>query len=171
MTEHDGLALVEEACRRSALVWLTVGGGRAHPAWHVWREGAASVVSGGAEQPLPDLDAVDPGPVLVTVRSKDKGGRLVSWVARATPVPSDSEDWAAAAAALHSARLNARDGEAQPRRWAQESRITRLEPTGEVVESPGALPDDSHAAPPPPTAATTRGPLPFVLGRRRARRR
>jgi hypothetical protein len=43
-------------------------------------------------------------------------------------------------------------------------------PTGEVVESPGALSSDAHLAPPGPTPATTRRGLPRVLHRRSKRR-
>jgi hypothetical protein len=158
-------ALVEEACRRSGVIWLQVeGGDRAHAAWHTWHDGAVHVVTGGAEQPLPDLAAA--AHVRVTVPSKDTRARLVTWVAKATTLAPETEEWATAAAALHATRLNAPDGEDQPARWARESTILRLEPTTEVLEHPGAAPTDSHAAPPAPSPATTRGKLPFVLGRR-----
>jgi hypothetical protein len=127
------------------------------------------VVGGGIEQPLPDLaGALE---VVVTVTSKDKGDRLVSWVARPRRLEPDTPEWQSAAAVLHAKRLNPPDGERQPQRWAEESQIWRLEPTGTVVEQPGAMPDTSGAAEPRPTAATTRGPLPFVLGRRARRRK
>lgn len=155
--------LVEEACRRSKLVWLTAPDLPGRAVWHVWHEGAVHVVTGGLEQPLPEL----PATVEVTVRSKDKGGRLVTWVARVDTLDVGSAEWPAAAAALHAERLNPPDGEAQPQRWARESRILRLTPTGQVRERPGALPTASLAAAPATTPATTRGRLPFVLGRRR----
>jgi hypothetical protein len=159
-------ALVEEACRKSALLWVRrPGDTHSTPAWHVWLDGAVYVVHGGLEQPLPDLAAA-PGRVEVTVRSKDKGGRLVTWVAAAEPVNPGSPGWDAAAAALHAARLSPPDGEEEPSRWARESWITRLVPTGEVLEHPGAMLKVSHAAPPVDTPATTRNRLPFVLGRR-----
>ncbi|SDT24509.1 hypothetical protein [Actinopolymorpha singaporensis] len=49
-------ALVEEACRRSSVLWLDYAGlDRPRPAWHVWSEGAAYVVAenptAAAEQP------------------------------------------------------------------------------------------------------------------------
>lgn len=162
-------ALVEEACRRSGLVWLQIAGGdRAHAAWHTWHDGAVHVVTGGAEQPLPGLvDAcMAGGRVRVTVPSKETRGRLVTWVAKASTLAPGSREWVAAAAALHATRLNAPDGEEQPARWARESTLVRLEPTAEVPEHPGAAPTGSHAAPPAPSPATTRGKLPFVLGRR-----
>lgn len=162
-------ALVEEACRKSGLVWLALPGSAGErPAWHVWHEGAVWVVHGGREQPLPGLQGAPT--VLVTVRSKDKGGRLVSFTARAQDVAEGTPEWAGAAAVLRAKRLNAPDGEAQVERWARESVLTRLEPTGEVPERPGAMPDGSLAAAPRPTPATTLARLPFVLGRRRGRR-
>jgi len=163
-------ALVEEATKKSGLIWVWIGeSAYAHAAWHVWLDGAAYVVTGGAEQPLPGLETATR--VVVTVPSKDKGGRLVTWVARPHVLEPGSEQWAAAAPALHAKRLNARDGEEQPARWARESLIVRLEPTGEVLERPGSMPTRSQAAPPPPTRATTRGPLPFVIGRATGRKR
>jgi len=164
------MALVAEATKKSGLIWLRIDDSAyAHAAWHVWLDGAAYVVCGGAEQPLRGIEAAQR--VLVTVPSKDKGGRLVTWVARPHVVEADSPLWTAAAAALHAKRLNARDGEEQPARWARESRIVRLEPTGDVLERPGVMPTRSQAAPPRPTKATTSGPLPFVIGRATGRGR
>ena len=165
-----GRALVEEACRKTSMVWLQPESSpRPVAAWHVWVDGAAYVVGGGAEQDLPAM--ADGELVAVTVRSKDKGGRLVTWVARAEHVPAGSEGWDTAVLELHAKRLNPPDGEQQPARWARESTVTRLAPTGELPESPGRMPSRSHAAPPPGSPATTRGPLPFVLGRRARRRK
>ena len=62
-----------------------------HAAWHVWVEDALYVVSGGTEQPLPGLAQVDR--VEVTMRSKENGGRLVTWVADASAVLPDDERW------------------------------------------------------------------------------
>jgi hypothetical protein len=40
-------ALVEEAMKRSAVVWLSYpGGGWPRGVWHVWHDGVAYVVSG-----------------------------------------------------------------------------------------------------------------------------
>ncbi len=54
------------------------------------------------------------------MRSKDKGGRLVSWTARVVELPAGSEAWQAAVADLKGKRLNAPDGEAMTDRWARE---------------------------------------------------
>lgn len=172
-TDHDGLvaqALVEEACRKSALVWLRQAGAtHAVAAWHVFVDGAVHVVGGGLEQDLPPL--ADGDQVEVTVRSKDTGGRLVRFTATATPVRPGTPAWEAVVPELHAKRLNPPDGEAQPARWAAESTVLRLDRTGRLLESPGHLSHRSHAAEPPGSPATTRGPLPFVLGRRARRRR
>lgn len=67
-------ALVEEATKKSGLIWVRGAGEPAARAlWHVWHEGAACLVGDGpGEQPLPGL--VEGGSAEVTVRSKDKGG-------------------------------------------------------------------------------------------------
>ncbi|GAA2552190.1 MULTISPECIES: hypothetical protein [Streptomyces] len=153
-------ALIEEATKKSGLIWVGVPGVPARALWHVWHEGAACVVGDGpGEQPLPGL--ADGVRAEVTVRSKDKGGRLVSWSARVVELPSGSEEWTAAVAELKGKRLNAPDGEAMTERWSRECRVLRLEPTGETAP----LPDGSLAEPPLPTPVTTRRPVPAGLPR------
>ena len=151
-------ALVEEACKKSGLIWVAVPGARDRAAWHVWHEqdgrGAVYVVVGGGEQSLPGL--ADGLAVRVTVRSKDKGGRLVAWPGLATRVVPGSEEWSAVVPALHSKRLNAHDGEAQPERWAANSAVFRIRPHGDLFEGPGRYATASGAAPVPPSPATTR---------------
>ncbi len=161
-------ALVEEACRKSALVWVEVPGDRARAAWHAWHDGAVCLVTGGGEHSLPGL--APGGPVRVTVRSKDKGGRLVTFTGEVEQIPADDERWHGTAAALHAVRLNPHDGEQQPQRWAREAQVWRITPTGDVPELPGAMPTGSLAAPPPPSKAATRTPRPLRLGRRPRRR-
>ncbi|MGH3328906.1 MAG: hypothetical protein ACRDPT_14125 [Streptomycetales bacterium] len=172
--ERLTMALIEEATRKSGLVWVTVGNERARAVWQLWYGGAAYVVTGGAEQPLPTLEtAGEPtSTITVTVPSKDTRGRLVSWRARVTTVDPASEHWHTVAGELSAKRLNAPEptGELMER-WARECRIVRLEPTGEIAEGPGAMPAASHAAPPPPSPATTAGRMPYVIGRRAGRRR
>ncbi len=172
MADPLSLALVEEACGKSAMVWLRMPGDqRSHAAWHVWTDGAVHLVTGGAEQPLTDLPGlVDGAEVDVLVRSKDDGSRLVAFRTVVSDVRPDDDRWDTVVPLLHAKRLNPPDGEEQPARWARESRVLRLEPTGRVLEQPGHLPTRSHAAEPPSSPATTRGPLPFVLGRRARRR-
>lgn len=171
--DHDTAlttALVEEACRKSSLVWLRRPEAT-HPVavWHAFVDGAVHVVGGGLEQPLPDL--ADGETVEVTVRSKDTGGRLLRFPATVTRLLPGTEAWDSAVRELHAKRLNAPDGEAAPERWARECTVLRLDAQGTLAESPGHLSHRSHAAEPAGSPATTRGPLPFVLGRRARRRR
>ncbi|WP_282694181.1 hypothetical protein [Streptomyces sp. CC208A] len=150
-------ALVEEATKKSGLVWVR-GTGPARALWHVWHDGAAHVVGDGpGEQPLPGL--VDGAAAEVTVRSKDKGGRIVSWTAVVRQLTPGTEEWDAAVAELKGKRLNAPDGEAVPDRWARECRVLRLDPRTATT----ALPDGSLAAAPLPSPATTRRPAPAAL--------
>ncbi|QOV35796.1 hypothetical protein IM697_38080 [Streptomyces ferrugineus] len=153
-------ALVEEATKKSGLIWVKGPGVPARALWHVWHEGAACVIGDGpGEQPLPGL--ADGAEAEVTVRSKDKGGRLVAWSAKVVELAPGSEQWEATVAELKGKRLNAPDGEAMPSRWARECRVLRLEPTG----STATLPDGSLAEAPLPSPATTRRPIPAGLPR------
>ncbi|MDN0195580.1 hypothetical protein [Streptomyces sp. S.PNR 29] len=159
-------ALVEEATKKSGLIWVKGPGVPARALWHVWHEGAACVVGDGpGEQPLPGL--TDGAEAEVTVRSKDKGGRLVSWTAKVVEPAPGSEQWEATVAELKGKRLNAPDGEAMPERWARECRVLRLVPTGATAP----LPDGSLAEAPLPTPATTRQAIPEALPRLLLKRR
>ncbi|MEV4945194.1 hypothetical protein [Streptomyces sp. NPDC053755] len=162
-----GPALVEEATKKSGLIWVrgdAPAGARA--LWHVWHEGAAHVVGDGpGEQPLPGLVAGSTAEV--TVRSKDKGGRIVAWTASVSELAPGTREWDAAVAELKGKRLNAADGEAMPERWARECRVLRLTPLASTTD----LPDGSLAAVPLPTEATTRRPVPAALPRLLLKRR
>ncbi|MFE4594541.1 hypothetical protein [Streptomyces laurentii] len=164
-----GPALVEEATKKSGLVWVRGQAPAARALWHVWHEGGALVVGDGpGEQPLPGL--VDGATAEVTVRSKDKGGRLVAWTAAVHELPPGTQEWDAAVAELRGKRLNAPDAETMPARWARECRVLRLVPRESTTE----LPDGSLAAVPLPSAAITREPVPAALPKlllRRKRRR
>ncbi|MFD5702743.1 hypothetical protein [Streptomyces lasiicapitis] len=173
MTAADALfdrALVEEATKKSGLIWVR-GTGPVRALWHVWIDGAAHIVGDGpGEQPLPDL--ADGARAEVTVRSKDKGGRVIAWTAAVAELAPRSEAWEAAVAELKGKRLNAPDGERMVDRWAEECRVLRLTP-GEARTD---LPDGSLAAAPLPTTATTRQPIPaglprLLLGRKKKPKR
>ncbi|MFI5753709.1 hypothetical protein [Streptomyces sp. NPDC051569] len=160
-----GQALVEEATKKSGLIWVR-GSEPARALWHVWLDGAAHLVGDGpGEQPLPGL--ADGSVAEVTVRSKDKGGRLVGWTAAVTELAPGSEGWEAAVAELKGKRLNAPDAEVMTERWARECRVLRLAPQDVITE----LPQGSLAAVPLPTGATTRQPVPAALGRLLLRRK
>ncbi|MCB5166953.1 hypothetical protein LG634_19165 [Streptomyces bambusae] len=151
------LALVEEAAKKSGLVWVR-GSGPDRALWHAWVDGAVHVLGDGpGEQPFPGLS--DGGTAEVTVRSKDKGGRLVAWTASVTELAPASEAWETAAAELKGKRLNAPDSEEMTARWARECRLLRLEP----VAVAAALPEGSLAAAPLPSPAVTRRPVPAAL--------
>src|SRR3954470_7272120 len=159
-------ALVEEATKKSGLIWVRGPGSAARALWHVWHEGALCLVGDGpGEQPLPGL--TDGGSAEVTVRSKDKGGRLVGWTAAVSELAPGSEEWEATVTELKGKRLNAPDGEGMTRRWLSECRVLRLVPTGPV--SP--LPEGSLAKAPLPSPAITRRPVPAGLPRLLAKRR
>jgi hypothetical protein len=167
----DIAALVEEATKKSGMLWLALPDlPQPRLAWHIWhthdeRAAAAYVVTGGIEQPLPGLPEAER--VTVTVRSKDKGGRLVSWVAAVEQVEPGSPEWDDVVPLLAKARLNAPDGEHQTERWAKEAFVIRLTPTGETPETPETMPDDYAAVRPVPSPATTTGRTPFMIGARR----
>lgn len=157
--------LVAEATKKAGLLWLTVPGHRPAPAWLVWREPAAYVVTGPGEQPLPGLaeaTACD-----VTVRSGDNGGRIVTWRARVDRVEPGGEEWQEVVPAMLTARLNLRDSAEAEARWATTAAVLRLTPTGELVEAGGSLPTGSLAAAPPPSPARTPTRIPTTLHRRR----
>ncbi|HLL32339.1 hypothetical protein ACIG0D_14075 [Streptomyces sp. NPDC052773] len=165
-TELLDRALVEEATKKSGLIWVNGPGVPARALWHAWHEGAACVVGDGpGEQPLPGL--TDGATAEVTVRSKDKGGRVVAWTATVVELAPESEAWEAAVAELKGKRLNAPDGEAMPERWRRECRVLRLEPTGVTLP----LPEGSLAQAPLPSPATTRRPIPAALPRLLMKRR
>ncbi|MEU2713691.1 hypothetical protein [Streptomyces sp. NPDC007205] len=160
-------ALIEEAAKKSGLIWVRGAGVPAARAlWHVWHEGALCLVGDGpGEQPLEGL--VDGGSAEVTVRSKDKGGRLVTFPATVSELPPGSAEWEAAVAELKGKRLNAPDGEEMPGRWSRECRVLRLAPAGSVAP----LPSGSLAEAPVATPATTRMPIPAALPRLLSKRR
>ncbi|MGW7354777.1 hypothetical protein [Streptomyces sp. NPDC054784] len=159
-------ALVEEAAKKSGLLWVRGPVGPARALWHVWHEGAVCLVGDGPlEQPLDDLGLTDGAAATVTARSKDKGGRLVAWPVRVAVLEPGGERWTAAVGELKGKRLNAPDADTVTDRWARECRVLRLETAGVPGERPGAMSDGSHAAAPLPTPATTRRPAPAALPR------
>lgn len=167
-------ALVEEAVKKSSVLWLSYpGADRPRPAWHVWQDGAVLLVidagDHGAEQQLPGL--ADADEVTVTCRAKDSRDRLIGWRAAVRRIAPDSAEWDPACKALRSARLNATEAASLPERWATEAVVLALRPTGHILEHPGRMPSDEAAAAPPDSPATTRGLLPWVLGRRANRTR
>jgi hypothetical protein len=162
--------LVVEATKKSGLIWVAVPGRpRSVAAWHVWRDGSAYLVTGPGEQDVPGLresQSCD-----VTVRSTDKGSRVVTWRAAVSRVEPDTPEWGDAVPALLAARLNLPDAADAEQRWASTAVVLRLTPTGELPEAGPTLPSGSLAAPPPPSPSRTPTRVPFTVGPRQRRRR
>lgn len=160
------LALVDEALKKTGLVWVSLPSGRTQPCWHAWVDGRAYVLTGPGEQPDPGLD--DSDELTLVVRSKDNSQRLLTLTATCERLDPADGDWDVATAALVSGRLNLSRAEQAPRRWAADPAtvVYRLVPTGDLLEGPGAYADSSHRAVPVASSATTAGPPPRVLHRR-----
>ncbi len=157
MTTADP-ALLEEATRRSGLLWVALPGAHARPVWHLWHDGAVWLLvahaPGSPEQTVPGL--LDAERVRVVVRSKDKGGRLVAYDARVDVVDPTAAQWNAVAPLLLEKRLNVPGGAASAaERWRRECVLARLTPLLPLVEGPDRMPTDSHAAPPATSRART----------------
>ncbi len=157
----DLSALLSEAGKKSGILWIDIPGDRTWPAWHVWLDGTAFVVTGPGEQSLPAI----PADVALTFRSKSTGGRLVTVPARAAIVTTFDLRWEEATAALKAARLNAPAGDIIER-WAAEATIYALTPEGDAVQGPGNYSEQSGAAQPAVSAATTRTWSPWHLNGR-----
>jgi hypothetical protein len=127
----DALVLIEQATRRSAVVWVGRDDpDRAAAVWHLWHGASAYVLTGGPEQPWPGLPSGRRA--LVVVRSKDRqNDRVVQWEADVELVPPGGPEWDEVVPLLRARRLNpAAD---QPVRWPGECELRRLTPTGRVV--------------------------------------
>jgi hypothetical protein len=153
-------ALLNEAMAKSGLLWIEVSDDRTWPAWHVWDDGAALVVSGPGEQPLPWL----PKEVRLILRSKDTGGRLLTVRAHVHVLEPGAPEWQRATELLRASRLNAVDDSLT--RWAAECTVTALVPFDSPLESPGAYAAHDHREPPARTAATTTSWRPWHWGGR-----
>jgi hypothetical protein len=102
-------ALIAEATKRAGVIWIKApGAGRPRAAWHVWRQegdgGAAYLLTGPGQQPLPALTAAQR--VTVLVPSKDTRGLLVTWQAQVSRVQPGTPGWDAVIGALAAGRLN-----------------------------------------------------------------
>ena len=166
-SDIETTALLDEAVKRSGLVWLRWSEPpRTRAFWHSWLGGHAYLLTGRGEQPDPRLDEDEP--VEVIVRSKDSAQRLVVFSAYATRLRPRDHDWREATASLATARLNLADSARAPQRWAtdDETTIYRLTPGGHLLERPGSYSDESGRATPVRTPATTTGRPRRVLHRR-----
>jgi hypothetical protein len=133
-SDEGVVALAAELARKSGTCWLRHPGEPARAAWHVWHDESLCLVSGGEEQRLPRLD--DGDLVEVLMRSADTGGLALTWLGRVSVVRPDDEAWPPTTAALVAGRLNLRDLATAADRWASESTVLRITPTGEAVDGP-----------------------------------
>ncbi len=165
--EWQRRALVDEALKKSALIWLTREPPHREQAyWHAWVDGRAYLLTGPGEQPDPHLQEGER--LRLVVRSKDTVQRLVVVDATAHRLQPADDDWGSATAALAAGRLNLPHAEQAPARWAGDpaTAIYRLTLGTELIEGPGQYADTSHRATPPPTTATTATRRPWVLHKR-----
>jgi hypothetical protein len=156
--------LVEEAVKKAAVAWVSVGDGPALPLWCLPLEGSLLVVSGPGEQSAPGLAEA----ATATVRLRgDTGGLIVEFEATVERLAPAGADWATVAPQLATKRLNA-SGTAEElvARWVDSGcAIVRLAPAeGSAVSAPD-LGDESGAAPPRDTPARVAVRRPFRLHR------
>ncbi|KRE54961.1 hypothetical protein [Phycicoccus sp. Soil748] len=165
VTQLNVTALFAEAAAKSGLMWVQPPGDRAWPFWHAWADDTVYVVSGPGEQTLPWL----PAEVVLVLRSKHNGGRLLTVNASVREVGPQDEQWAAATEALKAGRLNATDDVVE--RWSRECTVRAVTPFGAPLEAPGSYGAGSGAAPVPPSDATTSHWRPWHWRGRPRRRR
>jgi hypothetical protein len=132
------LAVLEEALKKSTVVWLQVPGdggtgGHAVPVWYGLLDGRVYVLSGGSEQRIPGLAEADR--VLLVARSKDQQSKVAEIEARARVVDGKDPLYAKVAPVLIPRRLNLRDGEAAADRWRKESTLVELTPVPVPVDA------------------------------------
>ncbi|GIE97790.1 hypothetical protein [Paractinoplanes rishiriensis] len=162
-------AVLEEALKKAALAWVSVGDGPALGLWCMPLDGSLIVVSGPGEQFAPDLA----GATRATVRLRgDSGGLIVVSEMAVSRLAPGSDEWTEVAPQLAQKRLNA-SGTADEvvARWAESGcAVVRLTPSDQdtAVGAPD-LPSESGVAPPRETPARVETRRPFRLHRVRRR--
>ena len=155
-------AVLEEALKKAALAWVSVGDSPAVGVWCLPLDGALIVVTGPGEQFAPGLATAS----RATVRLRgDNGGLIVIAEMTATRLTPGTEDWATISPQLAQKRLNA-SGTADEvvARWAETGcAVVRLTP--EQDKTAPDLPADSGAAIPRPTPARNETRRPYRLHR------
>jgi hypothetical protein len=156
--------LVEEAIKKAAVAWVSVGDGPALGLWCLPLDGTLVVVFGPGEQSAPGLAEA----TTATVRLRgDTGGLIVVFDAAVDRLDPGGEEWATVAPQLATKRLNA-SGTAEElvARWAESGcAIVRLTPPEEEAVSAPHLSDGSGAEPPRDTPARIAVRRPFRLHR------
>lgn len=122
--------LVADLAKKSGLVWVSYAN-RTHAIWHEWVGEAVCAVTGGTEQPLPDIEKHQT--VVLSLRSKATRALVAQAEARVEVITPDSEHWTSVTETLKSGRLNLVDADHAIERWAQQSVVVRLVPTGKVT--------------------------------------
>lgn len=156
--------VLDEAIKKAAIAWISVGDGPAYALWCMPVETSLVVVSGPGEQFAPGLAEAE----RATVRLRgDHGGLIVQSEATVTRLVPGSEEWTEIAPQLAGKRLNA-SGTADDlvARWVADScALVRLTPVAEAAAGSAELPADSRAAPPRETPARVETRRPFRLHR------
>ena len=133
MTGPVTSALVAEATKKAAVVWLSIGGAPAYPVWCAPIANVLYVVSGPGEQRAPGL--ADATRVDVSARG-DHGGQIATWSASVQRVQPDTDDWAATVLIVAGKRLNATSAaDDLIARWARDDVLVRLVPDVTSVEA------------------------------------
>lgn len=122
--------LIADLAKKSGLVWVAYAN-HTHAIWHEWVGGAVCAVTGGGEQPLPNIEKHQT--VTLSLRSKASRALVAQAEARVEVITPDSEHWDTVTEALKSGRLNVVDPDNAIERWSRESIVVRLVPTGKVT--------------------------------------
>ena len=161
-------AVLDEAIKKAALAWVSVGDGPALGLWCMPLDGSLIFVTGPGEQFAPGL--ADATRATARLRG-DTGGLIVVAEMAAARILPGSDDWETVAPQLAGKRLNASGSAEQVvTRWVETAcAIVRLTPAGaEPVTAPD-LPVDSAAATPRETPARNQVRRPFRLHKVRRR--
>lgn len=157
--------LVEEAAKKAAVAWVSLGDGPAYCVWVLPLEGRLYVITGPGEQSLPGLaEALPWGPHADVTLRGDHGGSIVTYRATIAEIKSNTTVFEAVAPQLAAKRLNA-SGTAEHlvARWAEECLLVALIPDSEEVSTD--LADKSQANPPRPASVVRETRKPFRLHR------
>ena len=161
-------AVLDEAIKKAALAWISVGDGPALGLWCMPLDGSLIVVTGPGEQFAPGL--ADAARATVRLRG-DHGGLIVVSEMAVHRIRPATEEWTTIAPQLAAKRLNA-SGSADEvaARWAETGcAVVRLTPDQEKPLTAPELPAASGAEPPRETPARVEVRRPFRLHRVRRR--
>jgi hypothetical protein len=156
--------VVDEAIKKAAVVWISIGGGPALGLWCMPLDGALFVVSGPGEQTAPGL--ADAERAEARLRG-DTGGTIVLTEVAVERLAPGTEDWDTVAPQLANKRLNGSGtAEEQVARWAETGcAVVRLTPAEDQPVASPDLPSESGAATPRETPARNQTRRPFRLHR------